>query len=100
MKDNAQKRCELCCPVYVIIKFRSAGIENPVEQDGSFFAIQWTKAKIFNWILKAPPLNRFYFHYLILIWLCYFRIFYQFHEYIYSNISKIHSGKKFEKFDA
>ena len=41
-------------------------------------------------------LNRFYFDYLTLIWLSYLRIFYQFHEHIYSNISKIYFEKKIQ----
>ena len=43
----------------------------------------------------------------ILLWLLdfnlaagYLRIFYQFHEQIYSDISKTHFEKKFEQFDA
>ena len=42
----------------------------------------------------SETLNRFYFDYLTLIWLDYLRISYQFHEHIYSNISKIHLKKK------
>ena len=39
-------------------------------------------------------MNRFYFDYLTFIQLGYLRIFYQFHEQIYSNVSKIHFEKK------
>ena len=45
----------------------------------------------------SETLNRFYFDYLILIWLSYMRIFYQFHKHIYQNISKIHFQKKIQK---
>ena len=53
-QKKTQVRREWCCSGVFIVNFRSVGIEDLVEHlQWSFFAIQWTKAKILNWLLST-----------------------------------------------
>ena len=49
-----------------------------------------------GFLINLCNFEQIYFDYLTLIWLGYLRVFYHFHEQIYSNISKIHFENKIQ----
>ena len=52
---KAQERPGWCCSGVFINNFGGVSIENSVEHlRWTFFVIQWTKAKIVNWVLNTP----------------------------------------------